>query len=405
MTTDTNMDGVQSVLDIKAVEKKLEANHTMLEGFITKSNAEIEATGKVSTETKAALDKLSETVIGLGDQVLAMEQSQTKHFEGDQEQKSLGEQFVESDQFATFAEKRRGEAELEVKTAIVNAVPSLTQPLTAGHRLTGVVKEPDRVLRIRDLLLAGTTDSNIVWYPKEDTFTNNAAVQTGGSPTIVAENVAHPESAITFTSASAEVKTIGHFVPVSLNALADSSFLKSYVDGRLMYGLKLKEDTQLITGSGTLGTIEGIYTARTAYTMTSPLTYTTKLDVLRDAKAQAQTTNYTPDLIVLNPTDWAEIELSKETNGMYIFSNPAGEIAQVIWGMRVVLSNSMTAGAFLVGCSPCAQIWDRLQMSVSISYEDGTNFQKDMATLKANERLALTIYNNGGFIGGSFAVA
>lgn len=399
------MDKVQETLDLKAVEAQLESNHKTLEGFIEKSNEEIKASGKIATETKSALDSLAETVVTLGDQVASMEQSQVKHFEGAEEIKTPGAALVESDEFKSFMD-RGGYGRAEVKTAIVNAVPSMAQPMVEGHRLPYPVKAPDRALKIRDILLAGTTDSNIVWFPKEDTWTSNAKVQVGGSPTIVAENVALGESALTFTSDSEEVKTIGHFIPVSKQALADSNFLKGYVDNRLLYGLAYKVDTELLTGTGLLGTIEGIYTGRTAYGMDSPLSYTTKLDVLRDAKAQLQVANYNTDntFCVLNPQDWADIELTKETAGMYVFSNPASMIAETIWGMRVVISNSMTAGTFLVGNGDEAQVWTRQNAEVSISYEDGTNFQKEMATLKAVERLALTIYNKGGFIGGSFTV-
>lgn len=399
-----HMDQVQDVLDLKAVEAQLETNHTTLEAFIEKSNEEIKAVGTVSTETKSALDALAETVVTLGDEVAAQTQAQVKHFEGAPEVKSPGELLVECDEYKAFS-ANGGYGRAEIKTAIVNAVPSLTQPMTAGHRLDTVVHAPDRALRIRDLLLSGTTDSNIVWFPKENTWTSAAAVQVGtASPIIVAENVALGEAALTFTSDSEEVKTIGHFIPVSKQALADSNFLKSYTDQRLLYGLALKVDSELLVGTGTVGTIEGIYTGRTAYTMDSPLSYTTKLDVIRDAKAQLETTNYQASFCVLNPADWAAIELTKETAGMYVFSNPGSMIPQTIWGMRVVLSNTMVEGTFMVGSSDAAQVWTRETASVSISYEDSTNFQKEMATLKAVERLALTIYNSGGYVGGLFAV-
>jgi len=48
-----------------------------------------------------------------------------------------------------------------------------------------------------------------------------------------------------------------------------------------------------------------------------------------------------------------------------------------------------------------AQLWDRMDAAVQISYEDGTNFQKNMATLLCEERLALTVYRPGAFISGS----
>lgn len=407
-TESKHMDQVEQTLDLKSVEAQMEKTHSALESYIEKSNREIAEVGKASAETKNAIDKLAEKATSLGDRLESLEQSQAKHFEGGDEIKTAGELLVESDAYKGFvANGGYGMAKLDIKTAIVNAVPSLTQPLTPGHRLDTVVHAPNRNLRIRDILPVGRTDSNIVWFPKENAFTNNAKVQVGtASPIIVSENVALGESAITFTSDSEEVKTIGHFIPVSKQALADSSFLKSYVDNRLLYGLKLKEETELLTGTGLTGTIKGIYADRTAYSMDSPLSYTTKLDVLRDAKAQLETTNYgnLADFIVLNPQDMADIELTKETAGMYVYANPASQVPMTLWGLPVVLSNSMTAGTFLVGCSTCAQIWDREDATISISYEDSTNFQKEMATLKAVERLALTVYNSGGFIGGSFTV-
>jgi HK97 family phage major capsid protein len=62
----------------------------------------------------------------------------------------------------------------------------------------------------------------------------------------------------------------------------------------------------------------------------------------------------------------------------------------------------MTAGKFLVGgFTMGAQIWDRMDAAVQISYEDGDNFKKNMATLLAEERLALTVYRPSAFIYGN----
>ena len=325
------------------------------------------------------------------------------HFEGAPEVKSLGDQLVDSEEFKTMQSRKRGTARIEVKTAIVNATPSMTQPLVAGHRLDGIVKAPDRVLRVRDYLPKGRTTSNIIWFAKENTFTNNAAIVVGGSPTVIAENVTKPESAITFTSDSENVVTIAHFIPISKQVMDDSAALSSYVNTRLLYGLKLYEEDQLVNGAGTLGTITGLWSGGTAYAQAeSPNAYTTRLDYVRDAIRQAEGSNYTPNLILMSPRDWSVIELQKDTTGQYIFAQPQGVAGRTLWGLPVLTTNTMTAGRFIVCATDSCMIWDREDASVEVSYEDSTNFQKNMITVRAEERLAFTIFNSGGIIVGTF---
>jgi HK97 family phage major capsid protein len=254
------------------------------------------------------------------------------------------------------------------------------------------------------VLPVGRTSSNLVEFTKENVFTNNAGAQYS-SP--ARENVTKPESGITFTLASAAVVTLAHFIPVSRQVLDDAPQLQSYVNGRLTYGLKLEEEDQLLNGAGTSGNLSGILASgnNTAYNRAA--TGDTRLDALRKAITQAALSEYTADTIVLNPEDWEAIELLKTSYGEYIFGGDMGPIdgmAPRVWGKRVVATNSIAEGTFLVGAMNMgAQIWDRMDAAVQISYEDGDNFKKNMATLLAEERLALTVYRPAAFIKGTFA--
>lgn len=401
------MDHVQQVIDVKAVEAQMLATHTTLESFIKKMEGERAESGKASAETKAAVDRLSEKAIELGDKLAELEQKQAQRFDEKPTQfKSVGDQVVESDEFKELLHRKSGKARIELKTAIVNDYTlGLQQPLVVGDRLNMVWHEPNRPLRIRDVLPQGRTTSDVIWFPKENAFTNNAAHQVAGSPTVQTDNTALSESAINFTNDSEYVKTIGHFVPVSLQALSDSAFLSSYINSRLMYGLKLKEETELLTGAGTLGTISGINTNATAYAQAfSPHSYDDPLEYIRDAKRQAEVANYMASVVILNPRDFSNIELLRETsNGQFIVGNPLGSaIGPTIWGLRVVVSNSQTAGTFTVFDPQTYQVFDREDATVEVSYEDSTNFQKLMATVRCYERLAFVCYSGSGTIKGTF---
>jgi len=129
-----------------------------------------------------------------------------------------------------------------------------------------------------------------------------------------------------------------------------------------------------------------------------------KLDVLRFAMLQASLAEYPATGIVLHPTDWAGIELTKDSTGRYIIGDPKSEAAARVWGLPVVATQAMLLGKFLVGAFKAgAQIFDRQNATVELSTEDSDNFRKNLVTILAEERLALAVYRPAAFVKGDFA--
>lgn len=390
------MDEIKALAETQA---KLLDTSRELKGWMEKANNEIESVKKLDSETKAALDKLSTKAAELTDKCLDLERRISDAGSTESKSESAGEMLTKSEAFQAMAAGRSKFARVELKTAIVNATGQ-NQPLVADMRVPGIINNPNRVLTIRDLMPVGRTASNLVQFTKENVYTNNAAAQYS-SPN--RENVTKPESGITFTLANAAVVTLAHFIPVSRQVLDDAPQLESYVNGRLLYGLKLEEEDQLLNGAGTSGSLSGLLASgnNTAYNRSA--TGDTRIDTLRKAITQAALSEYAADAIVINPEDWEAIELTKATDGQYIMANPMALAGPQLWGKRVVATNSIAEGTFLVGAFTMgAQVWDRMDAAVQISYEDGDNFKKNMATLLAEERLALTVYRPAAFIKGTF---
>ena len=390
------MDEIKALAETQA--KLLETSRE-LKGWMEKANNEIESVKKLDSETKAALDKLSTKAAELTDKCLDLERRISDAGSTEGKSETAGELLTKSEAFQAMAAGRSKFARVELKTAIVNATGQ-NQPLVADMRVPGIITNPNRVLTIRDLMPVGRTASNLVQFTKENVYTNNAAAQYS-SPN--RENVTKPESGITFTLANAAVVTLAHFIPVSRQVLDDAPQLESYVNGRLLYGLKLEEEDQLLNGAGTSGSLSGLLASgnNTAYNRSA--TGDTRIDTLRKAITQAALSEYMADAIVINPEDWEAIELTKATDGQYVMANPMALAGPQLWGKRVVATNSIASGTFLVGAFTMgAQVWDRMDAAVQISYEDGDNFKKNMATLLAEERLALTVYRPAAFIKGTF---
>jgi HK97 family phage major capsid protein len=395
------MSDINEIKALAEVQGNLLNTTRELKGWMEKANGEIEVARSTSVETKAALEKLADRSAELAEKCLEIERRVADGFDGAKQaqEDTAGELLVKSDSFKAMAEGRSKFARVEMKTAIVNATGQ-NQPLVAADRLVGIINNPNRILTIRDALPVGRTTSNLIEFTKENVYTNNAGPQYD-SP--ARENVVKPESGITFTLATAAVVTLAHFIPVSRQVLDDSPQLESYVNSRLLYGMKLEEEDQLLNGNGTSGNISGLLNSGNFTAYNRAVTGDTKLDTLRRAVTQAQLSEFMADTIVLNPADWEEIELLKATDNQYVWSNPVAMAGPQIWGKRVIPTNSITAGTFLVGAMAMgAQVWDRQDAAIQISYEDGDNFKKNMATLLCEERLALTVYRPAAFISGSF---
>jgi HK97 family phage major capsid protein len=259
-----------------------------------------------------------------------------------------------------------------------------------------------RRLRIRDLLMPGRISGAVAFYPRESGYTNNAAPVSEGS--------LKPKSTLTFELITEPVRTLAHLFDVSLQMLADIAYLESYIGARGMRGLKDVEDTQLLTGSGTGQNLEGVYTAATAYAAPSGATINgaapggageTDIDKLRLALLQVELADAGVSGMVLHPTDWASIELLKDTQARYLFVNPANYTMPMLWGVPVVSTRGMTQGRFLVGdFAAHAQILDREDANIAISFENKDNFERNMATIRVEERLALAIYRPEAFVKG-----
>ncbi len=367
----------------------------------------VKAGAEISAETKTKLDEALSALGELTTRTAELEKLQAREKEAvDNGFKSLGELFVESEAFkkSGMSASSRGAIRLSVNRADITTanttVGSGRSPATSmvgSERVNGIIAAPDRQMTIRDLLMPGTTGAGHVEYVKETGFTNNAAP--------VAENALKPKSDITFDMASSPVRTIAHIFKASRQMMDDAQGLKSYIDGRATYGLKYKEELQLLAGDGTGQNINGIIPQATAFSAAFVPADLQIIDRLRLGVLQVVLAEYPASAFVLNPTDWAKIELTKDANKNYIIGNAVNNIAPKIWNLPVVTTQAMTVNTWLTGAFNLgAQIFDRLELEILLSTENVDDFEKNMMTIRAEERLALAVYRPESFVTGNFTI-
>jgi HK97 family phage major capsid protein len=377
-----------------------------------KADTEVKNLGAITNETKEKADQAIAKHQEIADRLDTLEQKVARRGSpGVEERKSLGQTVVENEEVLDWLKSARVGQKSSVSVNVKAIISSLTSladgsagDLIVPTRLPDVITPALRRLTMRDLVSVGRTDKNAIQYVKETGFTNAAATVSESAGTT------KPQSDIQFDLVTAAVTTIAHWVLATRQILEDVPMLQSYIDGRLRYGLAYVEDNQILNGAGTGTDLNGLYTQATAFTQAASglatMAAATDIDVLRAAILQAAKANYFPDGIVLNPTDWATIELVKDSQGRYVVGNPKQEGVPSLWGKPIVETNAMTAGNFLVGAFKMgAELFVRDDASVQISTEDSDNFRKNLVTILAEERAALADFRPEAFIKGGFAAA
>ncbi len=371
--------------------------------FVGKANEEIANYGKAAKATEEKLEALQK-------QLDAIDKKMQKPGDG-AAAKPFSEELKENESVQRLMKDGRGTAvihvkggikALERKTTISNSAVGLsTSGVLMIERDPGVEMQPMKRLFVRNLLPSRPTSLAAIDYVKINAFTSAASPQVEASD--------KGESAITFTTATANVRTLAHWVPASKQVLSDFAELMSVIETELTYGYQDKEEQELLSGDNTGEHLNGLITQATGFNTALLVPASSgwnKADVLGRAIQQIEMANQTTvDWIVLNPQDFWDIVLTKDANHNYVAGNAYNVLQPRIWGRPVAVTNNITAGTFLVGNSTKAIIRDREELAIEISTEHSDFFVKNKVAIRAEGRLALVVRRPASFITGSLTTS
>jgi HK97 family phage major capsid protein len=395
-------------MELKELQELLGTYKNDMKELLSKQAEELKKYGETTAETAKSIEGIDATIKSITDGMEAakkrMDELEAKAGRLAEptvtEFKSPGQTFVESEAYKAVKDKGlpiKSEA-VQVKTLITGAsLGNLAGYLYPSYRIPEIVEDPRRAARVRSLLNVIPTTAGAIDWIRETGFTNNAAV--------VAEGEEKPESAITFENKSNTIKTIAHWIPVTKQILADAPGLQAYIDSKLIYGLYLKEDDELLYGTGEDGDIHGITTDADVqtYSWSDGTAGDTKLDAIRRAMTKAYLAYYPVDGIVLHPSDWEDIELLKSSDGMYVWVNVNVGGQERLWRTPVVVSAALTEGTFLTGSFGLgATLWDRQEVTISVSGSHSDFFIRNKLAILCEERVELTVERPESFVIGTF---
>lgn len=284
--------------------------------------------------------------------------------------RSFGDVFTRSEAFTEYAGSPRGrmpKVEMDLET---RALPSglsdvygsgkLTMPTTSVDVTAPVAPTPllDNVSRVQ-------VTSNAVEYVSWSIAAGGAAV--------VAEKGTKPSVEFAPAVVSDSLDNIAAYTQLTRQLIEDAPAVRSLIDQMLVREIRREEEDQAAAAlaAATLPTFTGSAGAGDDL-----------LKVIRAGIGTVQASGYTPNAVLLNPADWADLDnvvMSSTLNGPSIRQN--------FWGLIPIPSTAQSAGTAIVGDFRTAVTqFYRSEVSLYITDSHANTFLSNVFTLLAERR-------------------
>ena len=304
-----------------------------------------------------------------------------------QRRKSLVDLIKEkSSQITEVVKSGKGKVEIALKAQ--------QNPTDIGTRddyatfLEGTIKKPVRATKIIDLFRRVNVSTEYIKYREQDTVTRDAKL-------VVACATSTSNTKTTWVNRTVQIQKIRDFVDICIDMIDDYSFVASEVEQLVNESVKLKEEAEILLGSGNILSINAIASEFDPANVLAPFTgafqSATLAELTASMKAQIFTfgaeNSWDADTIVMNYNDFVKFMHQKNSQNDYLLPNFVMQGDGILNGMKIITSPLVTANTLYVFDSSKGEILDRQGATLEMSYENNDNFEHEIVTLKVVERL------------------
>ncbi|WP_339745594.1 phage major capsid protein [uncultured Maricaulis sp.] len=256
-------------------------------------------------------------------------------------------------------------------------------------RLAGFVEAATRPVQLLDIIPMSRTGQAAIPYMEETTRIHGAAE--------VAEGGGYGEATFVLTEKNGTIIKIGTSIPVTDEQLEDVEQSQSYINSRLVFGVRQRLDSQILVGNGTAPNMRGL--KNTVGIQTQAKGADPVPDVFYKAMTKIRVTGRAiPTHHVVHPTDWQGVRLMRTADGVYIWGNPSEAGPERLWGLPVVQCDADASGAGYVGAFNPAfvSLFERRGVDVQVGFV-GSQFTEGQRTIRADARMGIVFFRPAAF--------
>ena len=379
----TYQKGVSEQAD--AIMKKSTLLEQQLAEFKTKAEADGKSYGDQITELKDALTALNKSKVT---------QDEKRH-------KSFGESIMESlegkeEDLKNYLGNKKAGYQINMKAVGTMGVTTNA----VAPQFAPIVGPAHEMVHARNFIPVSPTISNLIRYVQ---FTT----KDGLIAPVVGYGTTKPQIDYNEIVVDAPVIKIAGFINVADEFLEDIVGASSFLSAELPMALYDAEDLEVFKGSGATGHLTGLWTQ--ASTLTFPYATVTDdsndIDKLAAAMAFVRRRKRVVTAAWVSPEDYLAILINKADgsgqSGEYTYPvrfNSTNNML-MIGDMPVIQHTVFEPGQGFVGdFARGARIFQKADASLVFSTENNDNFQRNITTVRVEERIALADYYPESFV-------
>lgn len=228
-----------------------------------------------------------------------------------------------------------------------------------------------------------------------------------GAPTSVAAGAAKPQSDRDWVKTIVPITKIAHYYKVPEEYLMDIPWMQSEISGVGVEELMAIEDTKFLTNSAG-GEFLGLNqtfnsTASSAPTsLSGAIVDANNYDVLVAAWTQLRNLKSNATTVVLHPSDYAKMILSKSSSGEYLFGAPNQAIPN-LFGAPIIPHTAVTSDKYFLGDFTKLVVGQRAGLSVRFYDQNEDDAIKNLVTVVIEERISFAADRADRVIYGDFS--
>lgn len=177
-------------------------------------------------------------------------------------------------------------------------------------------------------------------------------------------------------------------VKLTEETLTDLPQLVAEIRAEIINRIGLAEEEGILNGTGADGQIKGVAADMPGFSLdTFKIEKANTYDVIVAAYTQVVSVSnmaYRPNIVLMNPIDYAQMQLTKDVNGQYLRPFQVGD--ELIPGLRVEASTAVKQGDIVLGDFNYLNIRDVWALTITFGWEND-DFTKNLVTMIGEKRL------------------